>query len=459
MIRKVKETIKKYEMLQKGDLVIVAVSGGADSIVLLEILERLSIEYEVRLVVGHLNHEIRYHEANKDEKFVERIAKEKGIPFESKHVNIPLLKKNTGRSIEDIAREERYQFLFGLAKKHKAKKIALGHNFHDQIETIILNFLRGSGSEGLRGMNPIRDGIIIRPLLYTTRKEICEFIKKEQLSFVVDETNAEDSYLRNRIRHNLIPTLKQYNPNIEMGLSRMSDLMRIENEFLNSQVMDVFAGWRLNLKSKEIRLDIKRLLKYQEAIQNRIIKFILHRSSGKKNGFSYIHVNAVKSLLNGNQPSTTRVSLPFGVEVIKENDDIVFNPIEKDESFAYEYDVHLSSMVNLKELGIEIKFDMITDKTQINFDAPSVIYMDYEDIDYPLKLRNFRNGDRIQPLGMHGTKKVKSYFIDKKIPRLQRKKIPLLVDQQSVIWIAGMAISDRVKIKAGTKKILKIEIV
>lgn len=446
-------------MLKKGDLVIVAVSGGADSITLLEILKKLSIEYDTKLVVGHLNHEIRCHEANRDEEFVEKIAREKGIPFETKHVNIPSLKKKTGRSIEEIARKERYQFLFDLAGKYKAQKIALGHNFHDQIETIIINFLRGSGQQGLRGMVPVRDGIIIRPLLYTTRQEIYEFINKEHLHFVVDKTNEDNSYLRNRIRHNLIPALKKFNPNIEMTLSHMSDLMRVENEYLNSQVVDILAGWGLSLNSKEIRVEINELLKCQEAIQNRIIKIILHHSSGGETGFSYIHVNAVKSLLNENQPSSAIVFLPYGIKVIKEKDEIVFNPIRRDENIVFEYDIHCSSRINVKELGIEVKVEMITNKSEINLDNPGVIYMDDEDVAYPLKLRNFRDGDRIQPLGMHGTKKVKSYFIDKKIPRLQRKKIPLLVDQQSVIWIAGMAISDRVKIKERTKKVLKIEIV
>jgi tRNA(Ile)-lysidine synthase len=446
-------------MLKRGEIVIVAVSGGADSIALLEILEKLSMEYEIQLVVGHLNHGIRCYEADRDEKFVELIAKEKGLPFESKYADIPSLKKNTGRSIEDIAREERYQFLLELAGRYKAQKIALGHNLHDQVETVILNLLRGSGPEGLRGMLPVRDGIIIRPLLFSTREEITAFLKKEQLRFVEDKTNEDKSFLRNRIRHNLIPTLKQYNPNVEINLSNMSNIMRLENECLNAQVANIFARWELPPQNKEVRVKTAHMLEYPEAIQNRIIKRILHHSSGKNDGFSYVHVNAVKALLSEDQPDSTVLSLPFGIKVRKKNGEILFNPAEKEKNILFEYDVHFLSSVNIKELGIEIKFDMIMDKTQVDMDAPGVIYMDHDEVKYPLKIRNFRCGDRIQPLGMSGTKKVKAYFIDKKIPLLQRREVPLLLDQDSIVGIAGLVISDRVKIKEKTKRILRVEIV
>jgi len=240
MINKVKNAIQKHGMLDKGERVIVAVSGGPDSIALLKVLAMISEEYGLTLITAHLNHGLRK-EADDEEQFVRRVSREMGITLESKKSDINSLKKGTGRSIEDISREVRYRFLNEAARKHDAHTIALGHNLNDQIETVLMNFLRGSGSEGLKGMLPARDSLYIRPLLGISRREILSFIEFHKIQYVTDASNTESLYLRNRIRHSLIPQLKKYNQNLEKSLYNMADIMRLDDDYMKTVVHTISA--------------------------------------------------------------------------------------------------------------------------------------------------------------------------------------------------------------------------
>ncbi|HVO66817.1 MAG TPA: tRNA lysidine(34) synthetase TilS, partial [Syntrophales bacterium] len=325
MIKKVKEAIKKYRMLEPGDTAVVAVSGGPDSLALLKVLKILSNEYRLTLITAHLNHGLRL-EADQEARFVHEISKEMGIEFECKTVDINFLRKGTGKSIEDISRDERYFFLNDVAKRHHAQRIALGHNLNDQVETVLINFLRGSGPRGLKGMLPIRDLLYIRPLLYINRTEILSFLESHKMQFVRDWSNTEDIYLRNRIRHLLIPELRvKYNPKLDDNLSIMAEIMRLEDDYMETLTGKILSEWGSEPdNNEEVRIRISELRKYHEAVQRRIIKNILRRSTPNSQGMGYAHIKAVQDLVHSNNPSG-HLNLPYNTVVKREYDFLSFS--------------------------------------------------------------------------------------------------------------------------------------
>jgi tRNA(Ile)-lysidine synthase len=465
MIRKIKEAIEKNHLLDGGEKVIVAVSGGSDSVALLKVLETLSSEYSLALIVAHLNHGLRENAAC-EEQFVRGIAADRGFVFESKSVDIRLLRKGTGKCIEDISREVRYDFLNYVANKYGAQKIALGHNSNDQTETVLMNFLRGSGPTGLKGMLPARDSVYIRPLLCVTRNEINSFLELHGLPFVTDASNTDPAYLRNRIRHSLIPELKaRYNPQLEESMKSMADIMRVEDDYIRGVTGKILSDWGVAAAHGEISISIPDLVKYHQAIQRRIMKHLLELLTENSRRIGHIHVKAALDLLYSDRPGAY-VNLPCDIDVRREYNALVIAKREKGEREIAQktlndlrYEVTLPGSVKMAELGKTMIFEFAESPIGIESYGRGTAFMDYDRIALPLIVRTVRPGDRIQPLGMKGMKKIKSVFIDEKIPLRQRKGIPLLLDQNAVLWIAGLRLSERVKITEKTRHILKAEFV
>jgi tRNA(Ile)-lysidine synthase len=472
MLNTVRKTIETSAMLERGEHILVAVSGGPDSVALLQVLFRLSAEYQLRLTVAHLNHGIRGYEAIKEQKFVDHLCAGMGITCICKAVDIHMLRVGSGKSIEEIGREERYRFLHATAETCGARKIATGHHRDDQAETVLINLIRGSGPEGLRGITPVREERIIRPLLYVRRKEIIEFLDREGLAYMVDSSNLNPVFLRNRIRNELIPELEtHYNPRIVEGLCHMAEIVRREDDYLASTVRQVLHQWGIVPGAAETILPIAVLQEFHEAMQGRIIKYLLEAIAPSGNGIGYRHIEAVLAILRPSLCRRITLDLPCLICVDREESLLRIRRVcsrrvrrdarnEKTPPFTYFYPVEVPGMVHLDVIGMNIRFEVI-DKPGLQEmkNQPRVAFMDFERIVLPLILRNHRPGDRIDPLGMSGVKKVKSYFIDGKIPCLYRNKIPLLVDDRSVVWIAGERISDRVKVTERTKKVLKAEMV
>jgi tRNA(Ile)-lysidine synthase len=463
MLKKVKSAIKKYGMIEKGDRIVVAVSGGPDSMALLTCLNFLSYEYDIHLFIAHLNHGIRQEHADRDEQFVRQISQNMGIPFESKRIHVPSLKRNSGKSLEEIGREERYRFLINVTNHFGAQKIALGHHLQDQTETIVMNFLRGSGSEGLKGMLPFRDGMLIRPLLYIKKNEILEYLEEQKVPYVIDNSNENIYYLRNRLRHELLPGLRhQYNPSLDETLGRMSEIMRLENDYMEKATVQAVKNLGLKLPAEEIVIKKSEFMNNHPAVQNRIIKKILISMTPSGSGIGYPHIKAVTHLATGSNPGSEAI-LPCNIHVRREYEWIKFTQIENNFDSLIDkisYPVSIPDTIHVKELNVAVTFEIV-DKPgyDIKLMLHNPVYMDFEKIIPPLSLRTVRPGDRIQPSGMIGTKKLKSYFIDQKIPKNKRGKILILVDCKSVIWIAGMRLSERVSVKENSKKFLKVEIV
>jgi len=461
MIEKVLEGIAKRGMLQPGDQVVAAVSGGPDSVALLHALVKIAPDFHLGLIVAHLNHGLRGRESDEDERFVRDLSLKFRLPFESAFADIRRIKGERKGSLEDLAREERLRFLSAVAEKRQAQKIALGHHAQDQAETVLIQFLRGAGSDGLKGMLPIRDGLFIRPLLNISKEEIDAFLKENGIAFRSDSSNRSDAYLRNRVRRQLLPELKaSYNPNMEENLTRLGEIMRLEDDYLKTVVRGILQSWNVEVGRKETNVAIGKVLSLHEALQRRIFKTLLAGLSPGGKGIAYTHVQAVADLCREGRTSGI-LHLPHGIRVKRTYDKIAFYPGGREvqapvEPFAYDFSV--PGELNLPETGETIRADFVS-RQAADLRGTGGACLDFDRIVPPLIVRSFRSGDRFQPLGMSGSQKLKKFFIDHKITAERRRSMPLVADRQSVIWIPGLRLADRVKITDGTRRILRIEII
>ena len=467
-------------MLDVNDGVVVGVSGGPDSVALLLVLKHLSMEYRLRLIVAHLNHGLASGPADEGEAFVQDLSRSLGLTCESEKVDVAALSKVKKKSIEETAREERYRLLEEVRHRHHAGKIALGHHAQDQAETVLMNLLRGSGREGLKGMQPVRDGVYIRPLLEMTRAEIDNYLSEYNIHCLTDPSNVDESYFRNRVRHRLVPELKaRYDQRLEDHLCRTAEIFRLEDDYLRQTVESLYDDPQIVQNDgvhQETRISIPGFLNLHEALQGRLIKHLLLAQASRIQGIGYVHIRDVKALMQSARPGGL-LHLPFGMEARREYDFLVIgrrkgpprDPGTEGRKHGIEPACRLEEgiIVHGPDIPGQIRMEMrnlsllldVVDRTEVHFGSSGVVYMDYACVQPPLRIRTLQPGDRIQPLGMSGMKKLNKLFIDRKIPLYARKDILLVVDGYSVIWVAGQMLSERVKITDRTTKVLKIEMI
>jgi tRNA(Ile)-lysidine synthase len=467
MLKQIRKTIETHSMLERGDHVIVAVSGGPDSVALLCVLVLLTDEYGLRLTTAHLNHGLRGGESDAEETFVRSLCAKIGIACVCQKTDIRLLQIGKRRSLEEIGREERYRFLCETAKLCGAGKIAVGHHRDDQAETVLLHLLRGSGTEGLRGILPVREGRIIRPLLDVGRDDILEFLRREGAVYMTDSSNRDIMFLRNRIRKELIPILTaHYNPRLVEGLCRTAGIIRREDDYLKGVVRQIIESWGIHPDCGEAALPLAHFRLLHESIQARVIKCLLEGASPLGNGIGYRHVEAVLLLTRRVGGGDAALDLPFGIRVTC---DKVLLRIRREKAvrqrkrripLRYEYQVEIPSTMYLKEIESTMRLEWIEKPGSAQMkDQPDIAFMDYECLSLPLTVRNMRPGDRVKLLGTGGTKKLKEYFIERHIPYSLRNRIPLLVDMHSIVWIGGERISESVRVTQKTKRVLRAQIV
>ncbi|MFA5321667.1 MAG: tRNA lysidine(34) synthetase TilS, partial [Smithella sp.] len=367
-------------------------------------------------------------------------------------------KNKKGVSPEDFYRQQRYNFLDKVTKDHRAQKIALGHNLQDQAETVLLNLLRGSGLDGLKGFLPKRDGKIIRPLMETSRREIISFLDKAGIAYRQDSSNEKKMYLRNKVRLELIPYLKEkYNPKIEESLARMAQILRVEDEFIQKQVAEVLRSPSVQLSSRRIALKIDFLHTLSPAVRWRLFKTVLEDLSPAKNGISFSHVQSLDDLTQKNK-SGKKAVLPSKIEARREYDDLILERKKASpKRLKYEYVLNVPGATCVKEKKITVKAELVK-KRRVDFSKKNEIYLDWNKIKQPVVIRNRKDGDWFQPLGMTGRQKIKDFFINNKIPPDKREEVILLADNISVIYIENMHLNDRVKITPRTKNVLKLDI-
>lgn len=469
LVKKVTETIEKYNMIEEGDKVIIAVSGGPDSICLFDILNRIKDQLKISLVIAHVHHGIREKEADLEARFVRLKSFHLNLPFEQRTVSVPEIAKAKGLSVEQAGRVERYKFFKELLNKYQAQKIALGHHADDQAETMLMRLIRGSGLRGLVGIPAKRD-VFIRPIIECTRQEIEEHCRLNKISYCTDSSNREPNYLRNKIRLELIPFLnKEFHPAIVKNLLQLQTIIRDELSFWEEITEQYYRKALLKEVSEQVILNSKILRNWSPGIQRTVIRRALKHLNHYLEDIQFNHIEAVR-LMCLKDEGEKYLYLPGGLRVRKNYEEIFFGPARnipisgKDKEIeALESELTVGQETEIHNLGLKF-ITKLYDCNNVNFEKLSKeitkneVYLDYHKLNLPLKIRNRKPGDKFQPLNSNFYKKVKSFFIDQKVKRHNREKIMLVVDSTNrIVWIAGYQADNRFKITKNTKKILYIE--
>lgn len=457
MIESVLKTITDNNMFEKGDKVIVAVSGGPDSIALLHILYKLKDELQIKLYAAHVNHCLRGEEADADEEYVKSFCENLSVEFRSKRVDINKLSKIKNISSETAGREVRYAFFEELREDIKADKVAIAHNANDQAETVLMRIMRGTGLEGLVGIRPVRDRVFVRPIINNTREEIEEYCKKNNLSPRIDKTNFQSIYSRNKIRLELLPYIREnFNKDIIKVINRLSDTIKTDNDYLERISKEKYEKY-CKVSGRKVIISKKAFLEH-DSIITRVIRLALYDVAGNLNNFEKVHIYDIIDI----QKNSTgkRVCLPSNIYILNSYGDII---VHKDNNYNTDINTKeylLKEGINyLDEIGLRVTLRVVDNGNKVDFKNKKLIkYFDYDKIKENMLLRFRRDGDRFIPLGMDGSKKLKDLFIDLKVPKEQRNEIPLICFNGQIAWIVGYRVSEAFKVSENTKSVLEVKV-
>ncbi|MCM0083429.1 tRNA lysidine(34) synthetase TilS [Geomonas sp. Red32] len=445
--------IRRLRLFSPGETVIVAVSGGADSVALLDILVHLEIE-GLTLVVAHLNHSLRGAASDGDEEFVASLASRYQLPFVTRRVDVAALARDGRLSLEDAGRAARYAFFELTANERNADAIALAHHRDDQAETVLIRLLRGSGGAGLSAMSPVR-GKLRRPLLKVSRKELENYLKLRGLTWRTDESNADTAILRNSIRHQLIPQLERYNPKVSERLAATAEILSGDEELLEQVAAAAFARL-VECSPAAVRLPLGLLLREPRGLRLRLYRLALHELRGDLRRISFAHLEAVDHLASGERPSA-RLKLPGDCVVSRGYDSLSFSGQWRAPAGNWQLVVSGEGRHTLP-VDSALVVERIPCPEKLDSGSRLVAFIDPEAAPFPWTVRNFRPGDRFTPLGMTGEQKVKDLFINEKIPLGERSRVPLIESAGRIIWVAGIRVSEHAKVKATAEKVWRVEI-
>lgn len=435
------EFIKKNNMIKPGEIIGVACSGGRDSISLLHYLNSIKAELDCEVVAVNVDHGIRANSAV-DTEFVMQFCKDHKIrAYKFKGEALKVVKEEK-LTIEQAARKVRYGVFETVIKKGLVDKIALAHHLNDQAETVLLNIVRGAGLTGARGMEPIRDGIYIRPLLNTPREEIMAYLDENGLEFVEDETNADTTYSRNYIRNIVMPALRKHFKSVDKSIVNFASICAKDDDFINSQL-----NLGTLIETKELTKIPLTYFYQDEAIVNRILMKVFSRFA--KQDIEKKHIKMVREFAlearNGNI-----ISLPFKIKVMKEYDYITIGYIKKKETIGEN---------NFRSGKLKIQGYGVIRSTASKVLTEPKLHQHIIDADrLPTNAiwRLRQEGDTFSPLGLGGTKKLKDYFIDKKIPQRMRDEIPVLAVGSKILVVADVEIADEMKVTEESQRFYKI---
>jgi len=459
--QQVQETIHRYQMVQGGERVLVAVSGGPDSVGLLHLLCGLSDELGIELAVAHLNHQLRGEQADQDEAYVQRMCADWDLPCYVTGENIGEQARRKGLSLEEAGRCARYEYFSTLAEQHDFARVALGHTATDRVETLLINLLRGSGLHGLRSIPPVR-GIFIRPLISIRREAIAKYCEQYGLAPRCDESNLDASdFLRNKIRLQLLPLLgEEYSEDPHEVLLRVIRAAEEELDWTEPLVNREFAQVA-SVGANKVRFDRQRLSKLPAGLQQRLLRRAIVALSGAATDVGEVHYDALRELVDQGQTGAqlhlpgkvlartgyTELELIYGEGAQRQP--------EGKEPWCYELPV--PGTVEIPRVGTVAARLVAERPGELGDVAGSHIIVDGDAAGSVLYVRNWQPGDCMQPLGMVGHKKLQDVFVDEKIPQQQRDYIPLVVDSQGrIIWAVGLRMGEQFRVTEDTTKFLKL---
>jgi len=435
MLEKVKKYIEDKHLLKPSSTVVVGVSGGMDSMALLDILTLL----DYRCIAAHCNFHLRGEESDRDAEFVKNWCKNVDIEFTSVDFDTLAYARDKKISIEMAARELRYQWFELVRQKFEAEAIAVAHHRDDDIETVLLNLLRGTGIKGLTGISP-KKGNIVRPLLCVSRNEIEQYLNERNIPFVTDSTNYDDTITRNYLRLNVIPMLEKLNPSAKNAIFRTSqniaEAYNIYEKAIETLKKEVMIGEKVSIEK----------LKNTPSPLSVLFEILVPL------GFN---ASVVEDIIDNLNSSSGKVFLSTQYRVIKDRQFLLLSKIADANNIGYEIFIHEGTNEILSPIHLKIS---VVNKNIINVNKPGrFLFSDAEKVRFPLKLRKWKEGDWFVPFGMKGKKKLSDYFTDCKFDLLEKENQWILESDGQIIWIVGKRNDERFKVSDHTNNVLMIE--
>ena len=465
MIRaKVRDWIKHHDLLPWGGNVLAACSGGADSLVLVDLLAEYHAEGMIRLFVAHFDHRLRGEASTRDAEFVRQFCLERNLPFFGGAADVREKMRLAGGSLEEVARYLRYEYLHSVLIQVGGGLIATGHHKDDQAETVLLNLIRGSGSRGLAAMQKRRDDIV-RPLLCLKRNEIEQYCRERNLQPRTDESNCNVEYYRNRVRHELIPLVQQrFNPSLTETLCRTAEILADGQHFIHQYVLDRLSSWALR-QGTGYRLDAATFSCLPAAVQRELLMVLLEQLRGDTRGINFTHIEQIRQLfLHDN--GLRRIDLPGAWQARKSYQSLYIEalPVASDHSRRSLTNIPDSTILAcpgetfLPGFGVTVRCSWQTSTLSPPGDlGPDKVAFDAAALQLPLYARRRMAGDVFQPLGAVGARKLKKLLIDLKVPRDQRDVLPIIHDSAGIIAVMGLRRSERGRLLESTREIILIE--
>lgn len=460
---KVYRFIGEQNLFYPGEKVVVAVSGGADSVCLLYILNNLKSRLNISLHIAHLNHGLRARESDNDARFVTRLTKKLGLPVTVRREGVAEYKKYKKYSLEEAAREKRYEFFADVVTRENADCVSVAHTRDDNVETILMHILRGSGISGLRGLLPVsvlQSGEeklamnVVRPLLLLSRSEIEEYCDYLKIKPRVDSSNLSITFTRNRIRLELLPQLRIYNPRVDEALLRLAVIADEETRFLEEQAAQIWSEV-VEEYGSAISLDIKKIVHLPEIIQRQLLRWAVKYLRGSTKDIEAFHIEDMIKFIS--KPAGKTLCLPQGLRLHTEHNKLILSRDDIEICPFPPMEQHVLQVPGETEVPGWMVTATILNNTNGGFEGNFIARLDYEKTGKELLVRSRRMGDVFQPLGMTQPKSLQRFMIDAKIPRNWRDHVPLVCNPEQVLWLVGWRIDERYKVMPGTNKILRLE--
>jgi len=449
------EYARKHSLFAEGDHVLAAVSGGPDSVALLDILIRLKAYFGLRLVtVAHFDHRLRAEESDEDREFVRELALQADLPFHCGTADVRAFSRSEKVSVEMAARTCRHAFFRETAARLGARKIALGHTASDQAEEVLLRIIRGTGPAGAKSMLPGTSGGIIRPLLFATREDILRHLDENHLDYRNDSSNAQPFCQRNLLRLEVLPILRRaFHPEVVRTISRYAELAREEDSWWDLQVLEAWKSTCVEQALSCVALDLEKLRALHPALLRRLLRHAFEQVLGSLSGIQLVHLEPLLAMIPREKPGKS-IRFPGRIEAKQTQGKLVIKKLADAEALFLPEPVEINGPGAVSFGLFVLRLD-ISEASHPPGEAPAdCVYMDADRISWPLRLRSWQPGDRFRQAGMKGSKKLQDFFTDSRVPKDERHVVPILCDREKICWVCGLRLDDRVKTGPETKRIL-----
>ncbi|MEK3750758.1 tRNA lysidine(34) synthetase TilS [Paenibacillus sp. FSL E2-8871] len=465
LVESVLESAAEHELWAPHDTIVVAVSGGPDSVALLHVLHEIAVNVmPLTLICAHVNHGFRA-ESKEEAELVRGMAEQLGLPFELAEFDIPSLAKESGLGPEGTAREKRYEFLIDTAHRYGARSVALAHHADDQAETVIMRLLRGSGLSGLSGIKWKRTEKkveLIRPFLRINKTALLGLCQNEGFTYAEDATNLLTKYKRNAVRLEVLPFLERYNGRVRQSLVQLAEIAGAEDEYMEASAVKCFEELVSEGEGK-YTFNRASFAAIPSALQRRLIKLILNYLSADLSALDFSKIESVRRGTLQSYPTTWSLDLGGGLTCVRQYDIILFSSKPAQQQASYTYRLFLpDSELKLEEIGKVMSMAVLERE---NFFVQGEDYgkmsawFDRDELVFPLTIRSRLPGDTIRVMGLNGSKKVKDIYIDDKIPAAERSMIPLVCDGLgNIVWIPGVRRSMHAAVGRQTTSILLLSL-